>query len=387
MLKISSNFDSGAIEVVDLDRSDAIEVNIRRDTSAEFRQWFHFRLQGARGQLTSIRFANAGQCSYPTGWENYQVVASYDHVGWFRVPTTYDSGVLTLHHVPERDSINYAYFEPYTYDRHLKLLSRAEHSPLVTLSDLGSTVEGRDMNLLTISTSGTGSTGGTSGTGGAAPKKKVWVIARQHPGETMAEWCVEGLLDRLLDPADPVARVALAHADFYIVPNMNPDGAVLGNLRTNAAGANLNREWLAPSMERSPEVFVVREKMLETGVDLFIDCHGDEALPYNFVAGNDALPSFSERQRSQQAAFIADFKTASPDFQDTHGYAPGQFSQDALKLASKWVGDRFGCLSLTLEMPFKDNADLPDEKVGWNGERSKRLGAAMLVAILQNVRG
>ena len=28
---------------------------------------------------------------------------------------------------------------------------------------------------------------------------------------------------------------------------MNPDGSVRGNLRTNAAGANLNREWMTPS--------------------------------------------------------------------------------------------------------------------------------------------
>ena len=33
-------------------------------------------------------------------------------------------------------------------------------------------------------------------------------------------------------------------------------------------------------------------------------------------------------------------------------------------------------------MPFKDNADLPDEEVGWNGERSKRLGAAALEPLL-----
>ena len=32
----------------------------------------------------------------------------------------------------------------------------------------------------------------------------VWIIARQHPGESMAEWFVEGLLERLIDEADPV---------------------------------------------------------------------------------------------------------------------------------------------------------------------------------------
>jgi hypothetical protein len=30
-------------------------------------------------------------------------------------------------------------------------------------------------------------------------------------------------------------------------------------------------------------------------------------------------------------------------------------------------------------MPFKDNADLPDAQVGWNGERAKRLGASVQI--------
>lgn len=38
------------------------------------------------------------------------------------------------------------------------------------------------------------------------------------------------------------------------VPNMNPDGTWRGHLRTNAVGANLNREWEKPTLERSPEV-------------------------------------------------------------------------------------------------------------------------------------
>ena len=40
------------------------------------------------------------------------------------------------------------------------------------------------------------------------------------------------------------------------MPNMNPDGSIRGHLRTNAKGANLNREWKEPTEERSPEVQV-----------------------------------------------------------------------------------------------------------------------------------
>ena len=302
------------------------------------------------------------------------MVASYDRIEWFRVPTSCVDGIMTVSHVPARDSVYFAYFEPYTWERHLQLLGRAEDSPRAGVVGLGTTVEGRDLDVVEV------------GDSDERSKKQVWVIARQHPGETMAEWFVEGLLDRLLDSGDPVARAVLAHADFHIVPNMNPDGSVRGNLRTNATGTNLNREWLAPSMERSPEVFLVRERMEATGVDLFIDAHGDEALPYVFVAGSEMLPDFSERHRIEQVAFIEDFKAASPDFQDRVGYSPDKYSSDALKLASKWVGHRFGCLSLTLEMPFKDNADAPDEIVGWNGARSKRLGEAILLPMLANLK-
>lgn len=372
-IKISSQFDAGAIEVVNATSANAIDLNIRKDSHADIIQWFYFRLQGAQGQACTIRFLNAGQAAYPAGWEGYQAMASYDRVNWFRVPTSYDGQVMTIEHTPGMDSVYYAYFEPYSWERHLELLDRAQMSEHVRMVDLGSTVDGRDLNMLVI--------------GEPSPeKKKVWVIARQHPGETMAEWFVEGMLDALLDPAHPFGRQLLNETVFYVVPNMNPDGSVRGNLRTNAAGANLNREWLNPSMERSPEVFLVKQKMIDTGVDLCLDVHGDEGLPYVFVAGSESLPNFTPEQAAAQKRFIADFKIASPDFQDVHGYGESPYTEETLTMGSPHITHAFGCLSLTLELPFKDNANDPDPQVGWDGARSARLGAAVLQPILQSVR-
>jgi murein tripeptide amidase MpaA len=371
-IKISSQFDAGAIEVVRADSPSVIELNIRKDSHADLLQWFYFRLQGARGQDCVMKLLNAGQAVFPGGWENYRAVASYDRKNWFRVPTSYDGKVLTISHTPERDSIYYAYFEPYSWERHLDLLGKVESSGLGRVVDIGNTVDGRDMNLAVI--------------GNPSAQKKIWVIARQHPGETMSEWFVEGMLDALLDRADPIARTLLQHAVFYVVPNMNPDGSVRGNLRTNAAGANLNREWMAPSPGKSPEVLAVRNKMHETGCDLFLDVHGDESLPYVFVAGCEMLEGFSDTQQAEQKAFIDSFLQASADFQTVHGYEASKYREDMLQLASKYVGHTFKCVSLTLEMPFKDNADLPDNETGWSGTRSARLGRAILQPILQSVR-
>ncbi len=372
-LKISSQFDAGAIDIVNATSANAIDLNIRKDSHADITQWFYFRLQGAQGEPCTIRLLNAGQSAYPKGWEDYNAMASYDRINWFRVPTSFDGQVLSIEHTPAMDSVYYAYFEPYSWERHLELLDRAQQSEHVRMVDLGSTVDGRDLNMLIIGEPD-------------ANKKKVWVIARQHPGETMAEWFVEGMLDALLDPAHPFGRQLLKESVFYVVPNMNPDGSVRGNLRTNAAGANLNREWLNPTMERSPEVFLVRQKMHETGVDMCLDVHGDEGLPYVFVAGSESLPNFTAEQDAAQKRFIADFKIASPDFQDVHGYGETPYSEETLTMGSPHITHAFGCLSLTLELPFKDNANDPDPQVGWDGARSARLGAAVLQPVLQAIR-
>lgn len=370
-IKISSHFDAGAIEVLRAETAQTIELKLRKDSHADIRQWFYFRVQGTRGERCTLRFLNAGEATYPDGWKDYQAVASYDRKNWFRVPTAYDGSVMTISHVPQFDSVYYAYFEPYSWERHLDLLARAQSSPLVRVEDLGSSVEGRDLNLLVI--------------GDPAARQKIWVIARQHPGETMAEWFAEGMVDALLDPLNSIAQKLLQHAVFYIVPNMNPDGAVNGNLRTNATGANLNREWMTPTLERSPEVFHVKNKIHETGCDLFLDIHGDEGLPYVFVAGSEMLEGFTPQQVDEQQTFITEFLQASEDFQTEFGYSAGKYRADMLTLASKYIGHTFKCVSLTLEMPFKDNAYSPDPKVGWNGARSAQLGRQILQPILHKI--
>ncbi|MNF02115.1 hypothetical protein D3C80_2012210 [compost metagenome] len=46
----------------------------------------------------------------------------------------------------------------------------------------------------------------------------------------------------------------------------------------------------------------------------------------------------------------------------------------------------YDCLSLTLEMPFKDHDDAPNARTGWSGERSKALAAAVLETLRKMVR-
>lgn len=367
-MKIFSNFESGNIHIVSADSPDNIQLTIPADNQSDISQWFHFRLESQPQQQHQFSILNLAKSAYPEGWQDYDVVASYDREEWFRIPAEFDGDTLIFKVVPEYGSMYFAYFAPFSYDRHQDLLHQAQTQFNCKLETLGATLDGNDMSLLKIGEPSDG-------------KKNIWIIGRQHPGETMAEWFIEGLLQRLLDDTDTVAKALLDKAVFHIVPNMNPDGSIRGHLRTNAIGVNLNREWQAPSMEKSPEVFFVRERMLETGVDMFLDIHGDEAIPYNFVAGSEGIPSYNERHAALENAFKAALLTITPEFQVAHGYDKDEPGKANLTIGSNWVAEQFKCLSYTIEMPFKDHISHPDEFYGWSPERSVAFGQDVLAAV------
>ena len=47
-------------------------------------------------------------------------------------------------------------------------------------------------------------------------------------------------------------------------------------------------------------------------------------------------------------------------------------------MSTNQLAHRFGAVSVTLEMPFKDHDPNPDPEFGWSPERSKRLAVACL---------
>ncbi len=368
-MNISTNFDSGNIEVVASSDYKDIQLKIRKDTNSDYLQWFHFRVQDAKGYPCKFKILNAGETSYPDGWKDYKVRVSYDRVNWFQLPTNYDGQVLSFEIMPEYNSVYFAYFAPFSYEQHLDMIHKAQLADNCILTDIGKTVEGRPMDMLMIGEP-------------AKDKKKIWVIARQHPGESMAEWFMKGLIERLLDKNDPATTKLLQLAELYLIPNINVDGSIHGNLRSNAAGKNLNREWANPDKETSPEVYYIKEKMREVGVDINLDIHGDEALPYVFTSGIEGIPAFDERLSKLTDVFNETWKAISPDFQTEYGYPKNEKGQANLNICSKNIGQEFNCLSQTIEMPFKDNDNLPDSKYGWSPLRSERLGASIVNVLL-----
>ncbi|WFL76006.1 M14-type cytosolic carboxypeptidase [Altererythrobacter arenosus] len=367
---IDAAFDSGNIEVLEIAGNTA-RLAIRKDKQSEFAQWFHFRVTGAAGAPVELKIVNLNNSAYPQGWPGYTACVSEDREYWARTETAFDKdaadGTLTIKYTPAGNIAWFAYFAPYSMERHHDLVSEAAASEGVELVRLGQSVEGQPIDCLEM---GEGQT-------------RVWLTGRQHPGETQAEWWMEGALECLTDLADPVGRALRQRCRLYVVPNCNPDGSCRGHLRTNAVGVNLNREWESPSEENSPEVLCIRNRMDETGVDFAMDVHGDEAIPAVFLAGYEGIPDLTDAQLAGFNDYEAILDRRTPDFQTKLGYPKAAPGKANMTMATTQIAHRFKCTAMTLEMPYKDLADFPEPEQGWSPERCKMLARDCLAALVE----
>jgi murein tripeptide amidase MpaA len=401
-VSISSAFDGGNGKLHKI-VGDTVYINIEKDPFTELEDTEHLQYFNFRSTVRTFMFhdkhettnvvtlkyvlSNAGECSYPIAWDGTTTFVSttpFDPHSWRRIlNTTYDASTGELSwiydHTTSSSSVYFSYFPPYSYCRHLTLISKCDASPSAKVYSLGQSLEGREMDCVQV------------GSGNLI----CWIIHRQHPGETMAEFYAEGLLERLLGlntdgSVDGLVKDILKKYTFYIVPNMCPDGAVRGHLRTNYSGSNLNREWTssgskedgsfyeAPTLQRSPEVYHILRKMDETGVDAFLDVHGDEELPFNFLAGSEGCANWSKRLEVLHGAFLSKYSEVNSDMQASIAYEPEEPGQGRTNVCSNQIAIRFDCLAATLEQPFKDCVSNPDPERGWNPARAKMLGSSVL---------
>ena len=366
---ISSNIPSGNI-LEERIAGNSIELNIRGDimNPSDF-QWFNFELQGVIGDDYHVTINNASHARFAEGWHAHDVAfqtsASYDGENWFFIPTIYDKdvGELTMTVHLDHERIQLAFFPPYAYEKHLQLLASIQAETSWKVTSLGKTAvpENRDITLVTI--------------GEPSPSKKnIWIIAGQHPGEHQGPHYMEGLLRRLQTSFADYADI-FDKAVFYCVPNMNPDGTVHGNLRTNFKGKDLNRMWQRATIDESPEVFYVLEEMKRVGVDFFIDVHSDEVIPRGAFLdlGHNNCVTIDNALMQIEQAFLEQFMTETPLMQNELTYPIKARETSNLDLASAYIAEQYHCPSFTLEMPTNK----------WSVAQCHQLGIASLKVIGQ----
>lgn len=159
-----------------------------------------------------------------------------------------------------------ARIEPYRVSDVENLLASIRGNPLVEITPIGRTVQGRELEIVRI--------------GNPDAPYRVFVRARAHAFESGGNWVAQGLVKRLLR-GDSEAKKFLDRYCLYLMPMANKDGVAHGRTRFNLQGKDLNRNWDQPAnKEFAPENFALEqwlERMIAAGQKphLAIELHND----------------------------------------------------------------------------------------------------------------
>jgi hypothetical protein len=278
-LQIDANYDGGSIGSYSIDNvSNEIEFEVVSD-ALSYEYWTNFKVSDVLDKEVTFRITNANQVPFLTSTtDEAQLVYCCDGENWYRLTDhSYSSDTYTFTETFVCDEVQIATFFPFSYEKMSGLVDAVSASQWAQKTVLGSSYQGRDIDLLTI----------TNDAILLNDKKIIYIIGRQHAAETASSHMLEGMIDFLISNDVNACRFRNNYV-WYIVPMVNPDGVYLGNSRANSKGNDPNRDW-HPNNHDSVEIDIVRAHIVEinstTAIDLFIDWHSqmNDDKWYNFV--------------------------------------------------------------------------------------------------------
>ena len=284
-IRISSDFERGSIgSLKEVSKNVFCGQTmhwIKKDQIGNQYYWFYFRMNGVPNETINIHLENL-EGTYRGNpalmfTDDTQPVISYDRKNWERITdVSYDKIArrFSFRFTPKESTVWLAYAYPYTLSHLEALIDSIGDNPGVETEVIGKSVEGRDINLITI----------TNNQPNKGQKKVIVITALQHPGEDCGGYFMEGLIRELLS-GKPETENIKARFIFKLVPVVNPDGLFHGVSRYNWAMEDLNTDWdVAVSdtlnMPIIPEVVAVKEWAniwLKQGnkINMFLDVHSN----------------------------------------------------------------------------------------------------------------
>jgi len=279
-LEVDTGFDSASIEsytIVGNEMNFTLVEESFSNNPNNYTYWTNFKVRNVFDKEVTFRITNADEVPFlSTTTEEAQMGYSYDGENWNRFTThSYSGGVYTFTETFDHNDVQIATFFPFSYAKMQDYTGTVNSSQWATGTILGSSEEGRNIDLLKI----------TNPSIPDSNKKVIYIIGRQHAHETASSHMLKGMIDFLISTDSDAERMRDNHV-WYIVPMVNPDGVYLGKSRGTSEGRDPNRDW---KNNETVEIKIVRDhiNLIDNTyeIDFFIDWHSqmNDDRWYNFV--------------------------------------------------------------------------------------------------------
>ena len=224
-------------------------------------------------QTTYVVVENAGDSFYSKGWFDYKPFSSTDGINWERTSVGIFNGKSFSFNVNQADRF-VSWYVPYTKSNFDSLLSQ------FNLENIGAKLKNTDSGLPYISI-------------GDTNKDCLVLIARQHPGETMSSFFLDGVIKYL----SSLNIEEFKQKSFLIIPFINLQGVKNSTHRYDCSGVDYNRSW----NKNHSVIEEVLHLIKSVNCSMVLDIHGDEVSKNNYIMHEGKL---SDITRSYLDAFV-----------------------------------------------------------------------------------
>ncbi|MGC9318839.1 MAG: M14 family zinc carboxypeptidase, partial [Armatimonadota bacterium] len=194
------------------------------------------------------------------------------------------------------------------------------------------------------------------------PRPGLYLLARQHAGETPGSWVLDGILRLLAGESDEAAAIR-EQLECWAVPFVDLDGVANGDYGKDALPWDFNRAWEPLPMR--PEVQALQRDLLRfaerTEPRLLLDLHAPGHSTPDVYA---QLPREQRPQEQQEAArgIAAELAAAFPELapEDTAQATTYASRWNALATVASWAWDRLdNTPGITVETSYQRLAGEP----------------------------
>lgn len=332
-LQSRTDFSSGKIGSKVISNNDVIEFSLPNENGS-VAQYFNVQIEKEFLGEQKFLITNAGKSQYANGWKRYGVFYFVEGKEWQRTDIgSFDgeSFFFEINFKEKSQFIQIAWYHPYTLEDYDKFIAK---------NDLKK--QGVDkLNFIKL--------------GNEKAKESIVFLARQHPGETMSSFFIEGLVLNLLKEVE-----LLNKKQIFIFPLVNLNGVQNGDHRF-LDKVDYNRSW---ENQDAKEVNQIKQFLSDKNVSMVIDVHGDEVSNINFARKsknkeqNKFIDSLSDRMLNFLSLdYIPQWKRI---LKKVLGKSPAKVSGTT---AEEYFENK-GILAITLELSAKFSPESHKE----NGE-------------------
>lgn len=284
--------------------------------------WWHLEADNLQGKPVRFVWMNADQAlGNANKLADIRPVMRHSGGGWMRCPSvevvTADDGrrELAFEHTRPSERVAVAFCYPYGLD-HFRLAVDEARLPAPDI--IGVTGEGRPLPRLRLSRRG---------------EYGVYIMARQHAGETPGSWVLDGIMRSL---------AADQGADWWIVPFVDLDGVENGDYGKDAHPWDFNRAW--EQMPMRPEVLSIQADLRRFAarnskrlvIDLHAPGHAEDGL-WVFMPRSHRPPEQCAVSESFVSALASEFAEVEPSKLRRETNYPSRWGIDAT--ATSWAWD------------------------------------------------